>query len=169
MGLGAGWRGIILRITRLDRTVAIKVLPAHLAANPEFKQRLEREARAVASLNHPHIRTQHDIGSQDGVDFLVMEFLEGETLAARIARGPLAPEQVLEYSIQVTDALDKAHRKGVTHRDLKPGNIMLTKADTKLLDFGLAKLGRGMGAADPAISALPTGDIELTAKGTILG
>jgi len=171
--IGAGGMGEVYRAsdTRLDRLVAIKVLPAHLAGNPEFRQRLEREARAVASLNHPHICALYDIGRQDGVDFLVLEYLEGETLAARLSHGPLPAEQVLRYAVQMADALEKAHRKGVTHRDLKPGNVMLTKAGVKLLDFGLAKMGvggRGPGAG--ALDALPTeAAAELTAKGTILG
>jgi len=170
--LGEGGMGVVYRArdTRLDRTVAIKVLPAHLASNPEFRQRFEREARAVASLNHPHICTLHDIGTENSVDFLVMEFLEGETLAKHLERGPLAPAQVLQYAIQITDALDKAHRKGVTHRDLKPGNIMLTKAGAKLLDFGLAKFGpKAPGTLDAGLSAVPTQDARLTASGTILG
>jgi len=114
------------RDTRLDRTVAIKVLPAHVAERPEARQRFEREARAVSSLNHPHICTLYDIGQQDGIDFLVMEYLEGETLASRLARGPLPLEQVLRHALAMADALSQAHRQGVFHRDLKPGNIMLT-------------------------------------------
>ena len=127
------------RDTRLDRTVAIKVLPAHLSSNPQSRERFEREA-AISSLSHPHICPLYDVGHQEGIDFLVMEYLEGETLAHRLKKGPLAPEQVLQYAIQITDALDTAHRHGVIHRDLKPGNIMLTKAGAKLLDFGLAKM-----------------------------
>jgi serine/threonine protein kinase len=140
--IGSGGMGEVYkaRDTRLDRIVAIKVLPEHLADKPELRERFEREARTIASLNHPHICTLHDIGQQDGTDFLVMEYLEGETLATRLVKGPLPLEQVLRYAIEISDALDKAHRKGVTHRDLKPGNIMLTKNGTKLLDFGLAKL-----------------------------
>src|SRR5438132_2990403 len=116
------------RDTRLDRVVAIKVLPTHLADKPDLRERLEREARTIASLNHPHICTLYDIGHQDGIDFLVMEYLEGETLAERLKKGPLPLNQVLQFAIEFSDALDKAHRKGVTHRDLKPGNIMLTKS-----------------------------------------
>ena len=123
----------------LDRTVAVKILPAHLSSNIEAKQRFEREARAISSLNHPNICTLHDIGHQDGTDFLVMEYLEGETLADRLAKGPLSAEQVLKYGIDICEGLEKAHKSGVIHRDLKPGNIMLTKSGAKLMDFGLAK------------------------------
>ncbi len=115
-------------------------LPSHLADNPDLKQRFEREARAVSSLNHPHICTLHEIGEQDGTEFLVMEYIEGETLADRLKKGALPLDQALRYAIEIADALDKAHRQGVVHRDLKPGNIMLTKSGAKLLDFGLAKL-----------------------------
>src|SRR5207247_5088303 len=128
--VGAGGMGEVYRAkdTRLDRTVAIKVLPAHLAGNPELRQRLEREAKTISSLNHPHICILHDVGHQDGIDYLVMEFLEGETLTDRLSRGPLPAEGVLRYGIEIADALDKAHRQGIVHRDLKPGNIMLTKS-----------------------------------------
>jgi Tol biopolymer transport system component len=127
------------RDTRLDRTVAIKVLPASLANTPEAKQRFEREARAVSALNHPHICTLYDVGSQDGTEFLVMEYLEGETLAARLEKGALPLDLALKTGIEIADALEKAHRAGIIHRDLKPGNIMMTKSGAKLLDFGLAK------------------------------
>src|ERR1700736_5776070 len=167
--IGAGGMGEVYRAkdTRLNRIVAIKVLPSHLADSPELRERFEREARTIASLNHPHICTLHDIGHQDGTDFLVMEYLEGETLAQRLLKGPLPLDQVLQYAIEIADALDKAHRKGVTHRDLKPGNIMLTKSGTKLLDFGLAKLK----ASPPQspLSQLPTANASITAQGTILG
>ncbi len=168
--LGAGGMGEIYKAkdTRLNRTVAIKVLPPHVASNPELKQRFEREAKTLAALSHPHICPVFDIGYQDGIDFLVMEHLEGETLAARLTKGPLPVEQVLRHAIDIADALDKAHRKGVTHRDLKPGNIMLTKSGAKLLDFGLAKLKQGTAPA-AALSGLPTGDDPITAEGTILG
>ena len=128
--IGAGGMGEVYRArdTRLNRVVAIKVLPTHLADRPELRERFDREARTIASLNHPHICTLHDIGHQDGIDYLVMEYLEGETLATRLIKGPLPLEQVLRSAIEIADALDKAHRKGVTHRDLKPGNIMLTKS-----------------------------------------
>ncbi len=169
--IGAGGMGEVYRArdTRLDRIVAIKVLPAHLADDPERRERFEREARTIASLNHPHICVLHDIGRQDGTDFLVMEYLEGETLAQRLMKGPLPLEQVLQYAIEIADALDKAHRKGVTHRDLKPGNIMLTKSGTKLLDFGLAKLKQETAPANISLSKLSTAKDNLTAQGAILG
>jgi Tol biopolymer transport system component/predicted Ser/Thr protein kinase len=169
--IGAGGMGEVYRArdTRLNRTVAIKVLPTHLADRLELRERFEREARTIASLNHPHICTLYDIGQQDGIDYLVMEYLEGETLAQRLQKGPLPLEQVLQYAIEIADALDKAHRKGVTHRDLKPGNIMLTKTGTKLLDFGLAKLKQEVAPANVQLSELPTADDPLTAKGTIVG
>src|SRR5712692_5562582 len=168
--IGAGGMGEVYRArdTRLDRIVAIKVLPTHLADRTELRERFEREARTIASLNHPHICTLHDIGHQDGTNYLVMEYLEGETLAERLKKGPLPMEQVLQYAIEIADALDKAHRKGVTHRDLKPGNIMLTKSGTKLLDFGLAKLRQDAAPATP-LSELPTAKDALTAQGTIVG
>jgi Tol biopolymer transport system component len=156
------------RDTRLNRVVAIKVLPAHLADRPELRERFEREARTIASLNHPHICVLHDIGQQDGTDFLVLEYLEGETLAERLRKGPLPLEQVLQFAIEIADALDKAHRKGVTHRDLKPGNIMLTKSGTKLLDFGLAKLRQETAPANISLSKVQTAD-AITAQGMILG
>ncbi len=166
---GAGGMGEVYRArdTRLDRTVAIKVLPAHLAENPDLRQRFEREARAVSSLNHPNICLLFDIGHQDGIDFLVMEYLEGETLAARLEKGALPPDQVLRNAVQIADALDKAHRQGVIHRDLKPGNIMLTKSGVKLLDFGLAKALPTAGIGD--FSQSPTQSRPLTAEGTIVG
>ena len=168
--IGAGGQGEVYkaRDTRLDRNVAIKVLPAHLASNPELRERLERETRTVSSLNHPHICTLYDIGEQDGVRFLVMEYLEGETLADRLAKGALPFNDALRYAIEIADALDKAHRKGVIHRDLKPGNIMLTKSGAKLLDFGLAKqnplasLAGGINSVVTAQTAAP-----VTAEGTI--
>src|SRR5246500_4833856 len=169
--IGAGGMGEVYkaRDTRLDRIVAIKVLPTHLADRSELRERFEREARTIASLNHPHICTLFDIGQQDGIDYLVMEYLEGETLARRLQKSPLPLEQVLQYAIEIADALDKAHRKGVTHRDLKPGNIMLTKSGTKLLDFGLAKLKQEVAPANVQLSQLPTANDPLTAQGTIVG
>jgi serine/threonine protein kinase len=126
---GAGGMGEVYkaRDTRLNRVVAIKVLPETLSSNGELKARFEREARALSAFQHPHICTLYDIGHQDGIDFLVMEYLEGETLAGRLDRGPLPTEQVLRIGIDLADALDKAHRQGLVHRDLKPGNIILTK------------------------------------------
>jgi len=173
--LGAGGMGEVYRAcdTRLDRTVAIKILPSHLSANTEAKQRFDREARAISSLNHPNICTLHDVGHQDGTDYLVMEFLEGETLADRLLKGPLPREQVLKYGIEICEGLEKAHRGGVVHRDLKPGNIMLTKTGAKLMDFGLAKATPVM--APPPSSGLtatvasPAGSHPLTAQGTVVG
>ena len=151
--LGAGGMGEVYRARdiRLDRTVAIKVLASHLSSSPELKQRMEREARAISSLNHPHICHLYDIGSQDGTDYLVMEFLEGETLAERLRKGPLPLNEILKIGIAVAEALAVAHRHGIVHRDLKPGNIMLTKAGAKLMDFGLAK---------SAAAGLPARSIE---------
>ena len=122
-----------------NRTVAVKILPSHLSEDPESKQRFDREARTISSLNHPNICTLHDVGHQDGIDYLVMEYLEGQTLADRLSKGPLPVEQVLKYGADICDGLEKAHRGGVVHRDLKPGNIMLTRTGAKLMDFGLAK------------------------------
>jgi serine/threonine protein kinase len=150
--IGAGGMGEVYkaRDTRLDRTVAIKVLTAHLADDPHARERFQREARAVAALNHPHICTLHDVGSQDpstgsgqAMDFLVMEYLDGETLAERLAKGPLPLDRALQYAIQIAGALDKAHRQGIKHRDLKPGNVMLTTVGTKLLDFGAGEAATG--------------------------
>jgi len=168
--IGAGGMGEVYkaRDTRLDRTVAIKVLPAHLADRADLRERFDREAKTIASLNHPHICTLHDTGHQDDIDFLVMEYLEGETLAQRLQKGALPIQLVLQYAIEISDALDKAHRKGITHRDLKPGNIMLTKSGTKLLDFGLAKLKQGAAPATPE-SQLATMQGAITGEGTILG
>jgi eukaryotic-like serine/threonine-protein kinase len=169
--IGAGGMGEVYkaRDTRLDRTVAIKVLPQHLSANEEIRQRFEREAKTISSLSHPHICALHDVGHQDGTDYLVMEYLEGETLTDRLARNPLPTEQVLRFGIEIADALDKAHRQGVVHRDLKPGNIMLTKSGVKLVDFGLAKLVASVPMAS-SLSILPTqAGANLTQEGTILG
>ena len=168
--IGAGGMGEVYRArdTRLDRTVAIKILQDHLADRVELRERFEREAKAVASLNHPHICTLYDVGHQNGTDYLVMEYLEGETLAERLKKGPLPLNQVLQYAIEISDALDKAHRKGITHRDLKPGNILLTKSGAKLLDFGLAKL-KQEATPPPSLSQRATVDSAMTAEGTILG
>jgi eukaryotic-like serine/threonine-protein kinase len=166
------------RDTRLDRTVAVKVLTSHLSDNPELKQRFEREAKAISSLNHPNICTLHDVGSQDGVDFLVMEHLEGETLAQRMRKGPLPLDLVVKVGCEIADALDKAHQADIVHRDLKPGNVMLTKSGAKLLDFGLAKPLHSLAAASgsaPLVSAAltmssPSPQLSpLTTHGTIIG
>ena len=172
--LGAGGMGEVYRArdTRLDRTVAVKILPPHLSSNLDARQRFEREARAISSLNHPNICTLHDVGHQDGTDFLVMEYLEGETLADRLTKGPLPPEQVLKHGIEICAGLEKAHKSGVVHRDLKPGNIMLTKSGAKLMDFGLAK---ATPAHEPPASSLtmtmsgPSADKPLTAQGMVVG
>src|SRR5512132_4191228 len=128
------------RDTRLERTVAIKVLPEHLSSDAELRQRFEREAKTISQITHPHICALYDVNREGETEYLVMEYLEGETLADRLNKGPLAAEQLLRYGIEIADALDKAHRQGIVHRDLKPGNVMLTKSGAKLLDFGLAKL-----------------------------
>jgi eukaryotic-like serine/threonine-protein kinase len=170
--LGAGGMGEVYRArdTRLDRTVAVKILPAHLSSNPEARHRFEREARAISSLNHPNICTLHDVGHQDGTDFLVMEYLEGETLADRLIHGPLPPEQLLKYGIEICEGLEKAHKNGVIHRDLKPGNIMLTKSGAKLMDFGLAKATSTSAPPSSSLTiTLPSADQPLTARGVMLG
>src|SRR5262249_31730314 len=157
------------RDTRLGRVVALKVLPADVSADPDRRKRLEQEARVISSLSQPHICTLFDIGHQDGLDYLVMEFLEGETLQHRLAAGPLPPDQVLRFGGQIANALDKAHRAGVVHRDLKPGNIMLTKAGAKLLDFGLARFVRSPVIARGLAADRETETLRLTSEGTILG
>jgi eukaryotic-like serine/threonine-protein kinase len=183
--LGAGGMGEVYRAhdTRLGRDVAIKVLPSHLSSNLDLKVRFEREARTISSLNHPHICHLYDIGSQDGTDFLVMEYLEGEALDHRLQRGPLPLKQMLEYGVQICEALEKAHRAGIVHRDLKPGNIILTTSGAKLLDFGLAKpaaavLGTGTNPeALPLTPSTPTMNLpsltaparDLTQQGMIVG
>src|SRR5271163_2300298 len=178
--LGAGGMGEVYRAldTRLDRTVAIKVLASHLSSSPELKQRMEREGRAISSLNHPHICHLYDIGSQNGTDYLVMEFLEGETLAERLRKGAMPLAEVIKIGIAVAEALAVAHRSGIVHRDLKPGNIMLTAGGAKLMDFGLAKpLGLpaapGSGSA-PSFTAAATMSgasplSPLTTAGSIIG
>jgi Tol biopolymer transport system component len=181
--LGAGGMGEVYRArdTRLGRNVAIKVLPSHLSSDPILRARFEREAQAISSLSHPNICTLHDVGSQDGVDFLVMEYLEGETLQQRLQRGALPLKQAIEYGIQIAEALDRAHQAGMAHRDLKPGNIMLTKSGAKLLDFGLAKptavLVAGIGSAESLTPSTPTLTVTsmmstpdpLTRQGTVVG
>ena len=168
--IGAGGMGEVYRAkdTRLNRTVAIKVLPEHISSNSQAKQRFEREARTIAGLNHSHICVLHDVGQQDGIDFLVMEYLDGGTLAERLTKGPLPLPEAAKIALEVADALDSAHRSGVVHRDLKPGNIMLTEKGAKLLDFGLAKTGTDAGA--PAVlSSAPTDAASLTGSGAMLG
>src|SRR6202790_2163709 len=182
--LGAGGMGEVYRArdTRLDRTVAVKVLAAHLSSSAELKQRMEREGRAISSLNHPHICQLYDIGSQNGTDYLVMEFLEGETLAERLRKGPLPLPEILKIGIAVAEALAAAHRSGIVHRDLKPGNIMLTVGGAKLMDFGLAKplgapassSGSGSGTAPPSFTAVatlsgPSPLTPLTTAGSVIG
>jgi eukaryotic-like serine/threonine-protein kinase len=186
--IGAGGMGEVYRArdTRLDRTVAIKVLPESLAADPQLRERFDREARAISALNHPHICTLYDVGHQDGIDFLVLEYLEGETLDARLkSRDPgntlaasagtrgssqasIGADEALAIAIQIADALDRAHRSGIVHRDLKPANIMLTRSGAKLLDFGLAK-NAAPAIATSGLSMAPTTPPNLTAQGTILG
>ncbi len=180
--VGAGGMGEVYRArdTRLDRVVAVKVMASHLSSSPELKQRMEREARAISSLNHPHICQLYDIGSQDGTDFLVMEFLEGETLAEKLRKGGLPLPEVFKIAIDASEALAVAHRSGIVHRDLKPGNIMLTAGGAKLMDFGLAKpLGMhtaapGSGTAPPSFTAAatlsgPSPLTPLTTAGSIVG
>jgi Tol biopolymer transport system component len=169
--LGAGGMGEVYRArdTRLDRSVAIKILPAQFSSDPVRKQRFEREAKTISSLNHPHICVLHDVGSQDGIDYLVMECVEGESLAKRLERGPLPLEQLLKYGAQIADALDKAHRAGIVHRDLKPGNIMLTSSGARLLDFGLAKPTPASASLATLTGAAPTLHSPVTQEGTIVG
>ena len=164
LGLGEVYKA---RDSRLERTVAIKVLPEHLAESAERKERFEREAKAISQLNHPHICTLHDIGNQDGIDFLVMEYIVGETLADRLKRGPLTYQEAVTIAIQIAAALNEAHRHGIVHRDLKPGNIVLTESGVKLLDFGLAKLMTP--SAAEVSSELQTEAKPLTSDGAILG
>jgi serine/threonine protein kinase len=159
--------------TRLDRTVAIKILPEHLSQNLEAKQRFDREARAISSLNHPNICVLHDVGRQDGTEYLVMEYLEGETLADRLAKGPLPLPQVLKFGVDICEGLDRAHKSGVVHRDLKPGNIMLTRSGAKLMDFGLAKSAPAIAAVSSSSLTMeltsPVGGHPLTGQGFVVG
>ncbi|HEY7162125.1 MAG TPA: serine/threonine-protein kinase, partial [Acidobacteriota bacterium] len=155
------------RDTRLNRIVAIKVLPMSVYPDSKLKARFEREARVISNLSHPNICALHDIGHQENLDFLVMEYLDGETLANRIAKGPIPVEQVLQYGIQIADALDKAHHHKIIHRDLKPQNIMITKSGLKLLDFGLAKWNEP--TSEGAESELSTREHSLTSDGLVIG
>jgi Tol biopolymer transport system component len=168
--LGVGGMGEVYRArdTRLERDVAVKILPTNLSSDPCLRQRLEREAKAVSKLNHPHICTLHDIGHQDGVDFLVMELVEGETLEHRLIKGPLPPEQTIRFAAQIADALAKAHKLGIVHRDLKPSNVMLTKMGAKLMDFGLAKEA-GPAPLAAALTETTAAQAKLTVEGTIIG
>jgi len=167
--IGAGGMGEVYRArdTRLERIVAVKILPPHLSSDPVRKQRFEREAKTISSLNHPHICTLYDVGQQDGVDFLVMECVEGEPLFKRLEKGPLPLEQVLKFGAQIADALDKAHRAGIVHRDLKPGNIMITPSGAKLLDFGLAKPAAP--ASGMTLTAAATQTTPVTQEGMVVG
>src|SRR5262245_21329717 len=168
--IGAGGMGEVYkaRDTRLDRTVAIKVLSRQLSTTPDAKARFEREAKTIAALNHPHICTLYDVGEADGAGYLVMEYLEGESLARKLEKKALSVTEALRIAVEIADALDKAHRQKVTHRDIKPGNIMLTAGGAKLLDFGLAKIAQESQPGPSSLSALPT-NAALTAEGTILG
>src|ERR1017187_9425810 len=168
--LGAGGMGEVYRAhdTRLERDVAVKVLPANLSSDPSLRIRLEREAKAISKLSHPHICALHDIGHQDGVDFLVMEYLEGETLERRLTKGPLPPEQTIRYAAQIADALAEAHKLGITHRDLKPSNVMLTKTGAKLMDFGLAKQS-GAAPLATALTEMTMEQSKLTSEGMLVG
>src|SRR5437660_7451778 len=179
--LGAGGMRADYRVldTRLDRTVAVRVLASHLSSSPELKQRMEREAKAISSLNHRHICHLYDIGSQDGTDYMVMEFLEGETLAERLRKGAMPLNEIFKIGIAVAESLAVAHRQGIVHRDLKPGNIMLTQGGAKLMDFGLAKplglqtTGAGSGSAPSFTAAAtltgPSPLSPLTSAGSIIG
>src|SRR5690348_5824960 len=176
---GAGAMGEVYRCRdlRLDRIVAIKVLPRHLSSNRQLQQRFEREARAISHLQHPNVCVLYDVGSHNGTDYLVMEYLEGETLADRLRKGPLTLEQLMKIGIEVADALDKAHQSGIIHRDLKPANIMLTKGGAKLMDFGLAraltKTASAISASGmPSFTAAPTIsrlESPLTGEGAVVG
>src|SRR5215472_16101057 len=169
--LGAGGMGEVYRARdlRLERTVAIKILPKEVSNDSVRKQRFEREAKTISSLNHPNICVLHDIGSHEGMEYLVMECVEGETLEKRLEKGPLPTEVLLRHGIEIADALEKAHRSGVIHRDLKPGNIMLTKSGAKLLDFGLAKSTAAGASEEETLKTLTKGGTKLTEQGTILG
>src|SRR5438552_3471337 len=168
--LGAGGMGEVYRArdTRLERDVAVKVLPSNLSSDPSLRQRTEREAKAVSKLSHPHICTLHDIGHQDGLDFLVMELVEGETQERRLTKGPLPPEQTIRFAAEIADALANAHKPGITHRDLKPSNIMLTQTGPKLMDFGLDKQS-STAPLEAALTEMTAEQAKVTAEGTIVG
>ena len=173
--IGAGGMGEVYRAkdSRLDRQVAVKVLSSHLSANEEVRQRFEREAKTISQFSHPHICSLYDVGREGETDYLVMELLEGESLADRLGKGPLPTEQILRFGIQIADALDKAHRQGIVHRDLKPGNVMITKTGVKLLDFGLAKPLTTAGARPVSGASVLATEAQvsqpLTERGTVLG
>src|SRR5215471_8865658 len=168
--LGVGGMGEVYRArdTRLGRDVAIKILPKEMSADAARKQRFEREAKTISSLNHANICALYDVGSQDGLEYLVLEYVEGETLEKKLEKGPLSTDVLLRHGIEIADALDKAHRSGVIHRDLKPANIMLTKSGAKLLDFGLARW-TAVGSEEETLKTLTTAGDKLTEQGTILG
>ena len=172
--LGAGGMGEVYRARdlRLDRTVAIKVLPSHMSGDSAAKERFDREARSISYLSHPNVCQLYDVGSQNGISYLVMEFLEGETLAKRLQKGPLPLPQFFKIAIEICEGLETAHRNGVVHRDLKPSNIMLTKGGAKLMDFGLAKplvqLATSVSGLSVTVST-PAASQPLTAQGTVLG
>jgi eukaryotic-like serine/threonine-protein kinase len=167
--LGEGGMGVVYRARdmRLDREVALKLLAPRIAGDRSFRERFDREAKVISRLDHPHICALYDIGQDEGVHFLAMQYLEGETLAERLKRGPLPLDLALQHAIEIAEALDTAHGKGIVHRDLKPGNIMLTKTGAKLLDFGLAKVSTPPGGA--AGTMLPTAEAPITTEGTVLG
>ncbi len=172
--IGAGGMGEVYkaRDERLERTVAVKVLPPHLSSSPELRQRFEREAKTISQISHPHICALYDVNREGETEYLVMEYLEGETLADRLSKGPLPAEQLLRSGIEIADALDKAHRQGIVHRDLKPGNVMLTKSGVKLLDFGLAKFqaaGRDVSSGVSRLATEMQASQPLTERGTVLG
>src|SRR4029078_11697875 len=172
--IGAGGMGEVYkaRDTRLERPLSVSVLPQHLSSAPEVRARFEREAKTISQFSHSHICALYDVGREGETDYLVMEFLEGETLSDRLAKGALPLEQTLRYGVEIADALDKAHRQGIVHRDLKPGNVMLTKSGVKLLDFGLAKeFATARDRALSGVSVLATEAQQsqpLTERGTVL-
>jgi Tol biopolymer transport system component len=169
--IGAGGMGEVYRArdTRLERTVAVKILPSLSTPSPEARQRFEREAKTISQLSHPHICALYDVGREGETEYLVMEYLEGQTLSERLGQGSLPLEQTLRYGIEIAEALDKAHRQGIVHRDLKPGNVMLTKSGVKLLDFGLAKAFSAPASSASVFTVLPTAGPDVTREGAILG